>query len=69
MATKKKIKEHAERERHLRASLANAERFVKRDTEALEKTKQYRDTCERLLAEHMANAPMPTANQPPFYGK
>ena len=63
MATNKQIKEHAERERQLRASLTSAERYVKRDAAALKKTKQYRDDCERLLAEHIANAPLLTAKQ------
>ena len=63
MATAKQLKEWQERERILRASLAIAERGVKRDTEALAKTKAYRNNCERLLEEHLANAPTLTPKQ------
>lgn len=63
MASAKELKEWEAREKTLRASLANWERFVRRDAETLEKTKQGRDNYERALAEHLARAPILTPKQ------
>lgn len=63
MAGAKKLKDWETRERDLRASLARAERYVELDAKTLERTRAYRDTCERMLAEHLANAPVLTPKQ------
>lgn len=63
MATAKGLKKWEEREKILRASVQIAERHVRRDTEALEKTKAHRDNCEKMLEEHLLNAPVLTPKQ------
>lgn len=63
MATAKELKEWEERAKNLRASVKIAERHVQRETEALEKTKTYRDNCEKMLADHLRNAPVLTPKQ------
>ncbi len=63
MATVKELKAHEERERNLRRSLENAERYVERDAKELEKTKAYRDNCRKALDEHLAKTPELTPKQ------
>jgi hypothetical protein len=63
MAAVKELKAWEQRERDLRSSLRLAESYLKKDAETLEKTKAYRDSCERLLAEHLRNAPILTPKQ------